>query len=87
MKREGCKRGGGIFFPFSFHKKEKWCLVMMHRKNPIFSFSRTNILFSFLLYDWKFGMDGMGGTAEKCWNFFIFLLGRVSFPFFVECDI
>lgn len=47
--------GGGSFYKkekmvFGDAWKERWFLVM-HGKKPIFSFSRMNILFFFLLYD------------------------------------
>lgn len=47
-------------------------------KENNFPFSRMNIYFLFLLYDWKI-WDGMGGTAENA-EVLLSIWG-VSFPF------
>lgn len=39
-------------------KKKRWLFVGDIWKETNSPFSRMNIYFSFLLYDWKFGMDG-----------------------------
>lgn len=78
MKSEGWK--GGIFFSFSFYKKENGCLLVIHGKRKQFSFIRMNISFFVLVIRFEI-WDGWEGQLKNAETFFFFI-GRVSFPFF-----
>lgn len=54
MRGKVGKGGGGFFFLFI---KKNLVFGDTWKQNN-FPFSRMNIYFFFLLYDWKFGMDG-----------------------------